>query len=149
MISNRSAPSATVVPILVYEDVGPVLDWLCRAFGFSERLRVERDGVIGHAQLSVGDGAIMLGRQGGPFRAPQGDGVSAYVHVTVDDVNAHYEHAVRSGARVMQSPHDMPFGVRQYTAIDPGGHRWTFSQNIADVAPETWGATTRAEDKSS
>ena len=43
----------------------------------------------------------------------------------------------------------MPFGVRQYTAIDPGGHRWTFSQNIADVAPEAWGATIRAEDKSS
>ena len=142
MISNRSATSATVVPILVYEDVGQALDWLCRAFGFTERLRVERDGVIGHAQLSVGEGAIMLGRQGGPFRAPHGDGVSAYVHVTVDDVNAHYERAVQNDAGVMQSPHDMPFGVRQYTAIDPGGHRWTFSQNIADVAPEDWGART-------
>jgi uncharacterized glyoxalase superfamily protein PhnB len=142
MITNRSAPSATVVPILVYEDVGHALDWLCRAFGFTERLRVERDGVIGHAQLSVGEGAIMLGRQGGPFRAPHGDEVSAYVHVTVDDVNAHYEHAMRNGAGAMQPPHDMPFGVRQYTAIDPGGHRWTFSQNIADVAPESWGART-------
>jgi len=149
MITNRSAPSATVVPILVYEDVSEALTWLCAAFGFTERLRVERDGVIGHAQVSVGDGAIMLGRQGGPFRAPQGDEVSAYVHVTVDDVNAHHQRAVRHGARVMQSPHDMPFGVRQYTAIDPGGHRWTFSQNIADVAPEAWGATIRAEDKSS
>ena len=149
MITNRSAPSATVVPILVYEDVGQALDWLCQAFGFTERLRVERDGVIGHAQLSVGEGAIMLGRQGGPFRAPHGDTVSAYVHVTVDDVNAHYEHARRRGASVMQAPHDMPFGVRQYTAIDPGGHRWTFSQNIADVAPEAWGATTRAEDRTS
>ena len=62
MIMNRSAPTATVVPILIYEDVGQAIDWLCRAFGFSERLRAEREGVIGHAQLTVAEGAIMLGR---------------------------------------------------------------------------------------
>jgi hypothetical protein len=28
---------------------------------------------------------------------------------------------------------------RQYTAEDLGGHRWTFAQSIADVAPEEWG----------
>jgi hypothetical protein len=64
---NRSAPTATIVPILIYEDVGQAIDWLCRAFGFSERLRAERGGVIGHAQLAVAEGAIMLGRQGGPL----------------------------------------------------------------------------------
>ena len=70
MRMNRSAPTATVVPILVYPDVGQAVDWLCRTFGFSERLRFARDGVIGHAQLAVGEGAIMLGRHGGPFRSP-------------------------------------------------------------------------------
>jgi uncharacterized glyoxalase superfamily protein PhnB len=105
MITNRSAPAATVVPILVYEDVGEAIEWLCRAFGFTERLRVERDGVIGHAQLAVGDGAVMLGRQGGPFRAPQGDEVTAYVHVTVDDVDSHCERAQRNAVR--RSPADL------------------------------------------
>ena len=85
----------------------------------------------------------MLGRQGGPFRAPHGDEVTAYVHVTVDDVDKHCEHAKQTGARILQPPHDMPFGVRQYSACDHAGHRWTFSQNIADVAPEDWGATAR------
>ena len=141
MVMNRSAPTATIVPILVYEDVGQAIDWLCRAFGFAERLRVERDGVIGHAQLTVGEGAIMLGRQGGPFRAPHRDEVSAYVHVTVDDVDTHFERAKQHGARIAQPPHDMPFGERQYSAQDHAGHRWTFSQHIADVAPEEWGAT--------
>jgi uncharacterized glyoxalase superfamily protein PhnB len=101
---------------------------------------VERDGVIGHAQLAMADGAIMLGRQGGPFRAPQGEDVACYVHVTVDDIERHFERAKRNGARVLQLPHDMPFGVRQYTALDHAGHWWTFSQNIADIAPEAWGA---------
>ena len=36
-------------------------------------------------------------------------------------------------------PTDFPYGERQYTAEDPSGHRWTFSQTLADVAPEEWG----------
>ena len=67
IVKNRSAPAVTIVPILIYEDVGEAIDWLCRAFGFTERLRAERDGVIGHAQLAVAEGAIMLGRQADPF----------------------------------------------------------------------------------
>jgi uncharacterized glyoxalase superfamily protein PhnB len=140
MITNRSAPTATIVPILIYDDVGEAIEWLCRAFGFSERLRQERHGVIGHAQLSVGDGALMLGRQGGPFRSPRADGIAQYVHVTVPDVDRHFERAKECGARIVQPPADMPFGERQYTAQDHAGHWWTFSQHVADVAPADWGA---------
>ena len=88
----------------------------------------------------------MLGRQRGPFRAPHGDAVAAYVHVTVEDVNAHHERAAQNGARMVQRPHDIQFGERQYTAFDPAGHRWTFSQNIADVAPESWAPPPGPED---
>ena len=140
-MTNRSAPDATVVPILVYQDVAEAIEWLCRVFGFTERLRAARDGIVGHAQLIAGDGAIIIGQQGGPFRAPQGEQVSAYVHINVEDVARHFEHAKQCGARIVEPPHDMPFGERQYTALDCGGHRWTFSQHIADVAPEEWGAT--------
>lgn len=79
----------------------------------------------------------MLGRQGGPYRAPHEHDVTAYVHVAVDDVDKHFERAKQCGARVVQPPTDMPFGVRQYTAKDHAGHWWTFSQNIVDVAPES------------
>lgn len=142
MAVNRSAPSATVVPILVYEDVGKAIDWLCGTFGFRERLRAARpDGNVIHAQLEIAEGAVMLGRQGGEFRLPRHDEVSQYVTVHVDDVDKHCAHARECGARIVKSPADMPFGERQYTVEDIGGHRWTFSQSIADVAPETWGAT--------
>jgi uncharacterized glyoxalase superfamily protein PhnB len=143
MVVNRSAPGATVVPILVYEDVGGVIDWLCDAFGFTERLRAgPPGGSIAHAQLAIGDGAVMLGRQGAEFRPPRAGEVSQYVTVHVDDVDRHFEHARQRGARILKPPADMPFGERQYTAEDPGGHRWTFSQSIADVAPASWGART-------
>ncbi len=142
MVVNRSAPSATVVPILIYEDVGKAIAWLCGAFGFTERLRaVGPGGRISHAQLAVAEGAIMLGRQGGEFRAPRPNEVNQYVLVHVDDVDRHFEQAKQFGARIVQPPSDKPFGERQYTAEDHAGHRWTFSQHVADVPPEEWGAT--------
>jgi uncharacterized glyoxalase superfamily protein PhnB len=141
VIVNQSAPAATVVPILIYADVARAIDWLAQAFGFRERLRAERNGVVGHAQLIVGDGAIMLGRQGAEYHAPRPGQVQQYVHVTVENVDAHFERARSAGARIVQPPHDMPFGERQYVAEDPEGHRWVFSQHVADVPPESWGAT--------
>lgn len=142
MVLNRSAPSAAVVPVLIYEDVGKAIDWLCRAFGFTERLRYAgKDGRVSHAQLSIGECAVMLGRPGAQFRPPRPDEVNQYVLVHVEDVGRHFEHASRAGARILESPADRPFGERQYTAEDPAGHRWTFSQHVADVAPEEWGAT--------
>jgi len=142
MVVNRSAPRATVVPILVYADVGKAIDWLCDTFGFKERLRASvPDGSVVHAQLDIAEGAVMLGRQGAEFRPPRANEVSQYVVVHVEDVDEHFEHARRCGARILKPPTDTPFGERQYTVEDPGGHRWTFSQSVADVAPAKWGAT--------
>ena len=61
--------------------------------------------------------------------------------VRVEDANRHYEHARQHGARILEPPTDHPYGERQYTAEDLAGRRWTFSQSIADVAPEEWGGT--------
>jgi len=142
MVSNRSAPTATVVPVLIYEDVGEAINWLCRAFGFTERLRhAGRDGTVSHAQLAIAEGAIMLGRQGDTFRPPRPGEVSQYVLIHVDDVDRHFEHAKQFGARIVKPLTNMPFGERLYTTEDHAGHRWTFSQHVADVAPEAWGAT--------
>jgi uncharacterized glyoxalase superfamily protein PhnB len=61
--------------------------------------------------------------------------------VRVENAAVHHERTLRSGARIVQPLSDFPYGERQYTAEDPGGHRWTFSETIADVAPEDWGGT--------
>lgn len=141
MVVNRSAPRASVVPVLVYEDVGRAIDWLCATFGFSERLRAGGPGgAVSHAQLEISEGAIMLGRRGAEFRPPREGEVNQFVIVHVDDVDKHFEHARKCGARILKPPVDMPFGERQYRVEDVGGHRWTFSQSIADIAPEEWGA---------
>jgi uncharacterized glyoxalase superfamily protein PhnB len=104
MIINRSAPGVSVVPVLVYYNVDEALDFLVNAFGFTERLRAGRVGRTVHAQLLTGNGAIMIGAQGGEFQAPRGPGIAQYVIVHVDDVDAHYERARRAGASIVQ-PH--------------------------------------------
>lgn len=141
-IVNRSAPKSTMVPVLVYDDVSAAIAWLCGAFGFTERLRASgAGGRITHAQLSFGDGDVMIGASGAMFRPPRPDEVHQYVIVRVEDIDRHFEHAKQFGARILQPPADMPFGERVYTAEDLAGHRWAFSQSVADVAPEQWGAS--------
>jgi uncharacterized glyoxalase superfamily protein PhnB len=61
--------------------------------------------------------------------------------VRVDDASAHCERARSHGARILMEPTDFEYGERQYLAEDPGGHQWTFSETLADVAPEQWGGT--------
>jgi uncharacterized glyoxalase superfamily protein PhnB len=130
-------PDASVIPELAYRDVAEAVDWLCQAFGFKERLR------IGHhrAQLVYDRGSMIVTQLNLSHEAgSKGQGEHTHsVMVRVKDVDRHYEIAVQHGTRIIQPPADYPYGERQYTAEDPGGHIWTFSQTIADVDPSLWG----------
>jgi uncharacterized glyoxalase superfamily protein PhnB len=133
---NRSIPAATVIPVLAYPDVREAADWLCAAFGFVERVFVPDNH---RAQLSFGDGAVIAADAGADRRPPRDGEVTHGVLVRVDDARAHCERARDHGARILDEPIDHEFGERQYNAADPWGHRWTFSQTLADMAPEEWG----------
>ena len=60
--------------------------------------------------------------------------------VRIEDVDAHCKHARQFGAKIVREPKTAEFGERQYTVEDPGGYQWTFSQTVADVDPQDWGA---------
>ena len=128
MSMNRSMPPSVLIPELPYPDVREAVDWLCRVFGFKERLRIGEH----RAQLTFGDGSLVVTKR-------TGETASFSVMVRVDQADQHYEHAKRSGAHIINPPADYPYGERQYIVEDPGGHRWTFSQTIADVDPGSWG----------
>jgi uncharacterized glyoxalase superfamily protein PhnB len=136
MKRNRSIPLATVIPVLIYPDVREAVAWLCSAFGFVERLRIGEDH---RSQLSVGDGAVIVADVRGERRPPRAGEVNHSVTVRVTDARAHCERARERGARILMEPTDMQYGERQYNAEDLAGHQWTFSETLADVAPETWG----------
>jgi uncharacterized glyoxalase superfamily protein PhnB len=131
MISNRSMPGSTVLPEVAYSDIGEAVSRLCEAFGFTLRIRMGDH----RAQLNVGDGAVIL------IEAARDVSLNTSVMVRVEDVNAHYEHARRSGIKILREPADYPYGERQYNAEDFAGHHWCFSQSIADIDPREWGGT--------
>ena len=131
MLKNRSVPPCTVIPVLYYTDPGAAADWLCKAFGFRIRLRVGNHRI----QMKAGEGCFIVA---------EGDASPDNAHATmvrVEDAHAHCEHARRNGANITSPPTDHFYGERQYNAIDFAGHRWTFTQSIADAAPEAWGGT--------
>jgi len=136
LAKNRSMPDFGVLPVLNYRDVRAAVTWLCRAFGARERLSIGEH----RAQLLIGDGAFVVASFQG-MGLPAQDAPRHSILVRVDDVDAHMKHAAEFGARILARPTDYPYGERQYTAEDAGGHVWTFSQTIADVDPATWGGT--------
>jgi uncharacterized glyoxalase superfamily protein PhnB len=143
MKRNRSIPTAAVIPVLIYPDVRAAVAWLSTAFGFQERVQI---GENHRSQMRAGDGAVILGDIRYDRRPPREGEVTHSVVVRVEDARAHCERARAHGAKIIEDPKDFPYGERQYTAVDLAGHHWTFTETIADVAPEDWGGTTVTPD---
>ena len=139
MRPNRSIPPSTLIPVLSYPDVREAVTWLTASFGFAERVRI---GVDHRAQMSVGDAAVIIADTGAGRRAPDPAVKTCSLTVRVSDVQAQCDRAAEHGGTIVMEPTEFPFGERQCSVLDPWGHHWTFSQTIADVAPEDWGGET-------
>jgi uncharacterized glyoxalase superfamily protein PhnB len=142
VLTNRSAPPATVTPVLIYPDVRAAVSWLESAFGFEERVRI---GDAHRAQLRVGsDGAVVVADVHGDQVAPSAGVVTHVVKVRVPDVDAAFRSAREFGARVLEEPRTWEYGERSCLLEDLGGHRWELTQTMRDVEPEEWGGITVA-----
>ena len=128
--SAQVATTSDIYPSLCYEDAPAAIAWLCRAFGFTERLVVPGpDGTVMHSELSLGNGVIMVGSPKAErgFIAPKRHaGSSQCLSVRVDDPDAHHARAVAAGAVITRPLQDEDYGSRGYMATDPEGHQWYF-----------------------
>jgi uncharacterized glyoxalase superfamily protein PhnB len=125
-----------------YEDPAAAVEWLCKAFGFQCRVKIEGgEGVIVHTELTFDGGVIIVaGTKLRPERYPhsprQLDGANTQaLFVYVDDVDVHCAHARRAGAVISQEPETTDYGEgywvdRGYQARDPEGHHWWFAQRV-------------------
>jgi uncharacterized glyoxalase superfamily protein PhnB len=142
MLTNRSAPPATVTPVLVYPDVRAAVAWLESAFGFEERVRI---GEAHRVQLRLGsDGAVVVADVRRDQLAPSAGVVTHLTKVRVQDVDAAFARARAAGARVVEELATYEYGERSGVLEDPAGHRWELTQTVRDVAPEEWGGITVA-----
>ena len=121
-----------ITPYLYYQDVLGATKFLAKAFGFRRFGAVSRgpDGRINHAAMKAGSNIVMMGRPPKAYRNPKRLGQATQcLLVDVRGVDAHFERAIKAGARVLQEPADTPFGTRRYGVTDPEGHEWYFSQS--------------------
>ena len=139
-MKNRSVPTDTLLPHVVYADVSDACAWLTRVFGFMEQYRYGES--VSGIQMHLGEAYLMLTgpRTGTQSPARLGFG-SQMLTVFVADVSAHYDRTRREGGRIWEELHETVYGERQYGVEDLDGHRWLFSEHARDVAPEDWGAT--------
>jgi uncharacterized glyoxalase superfamily protein PhnB len=134
---------------LYYEDAGKAIDWLCKAFGFEVRLKIEGDGGrIEHSELVFGEGVIMVGSADHPEKSAYrkspsqlGGANTQNMMVYVDDVEAHCKRAREAGATIVKEPTTSDYGEeywtdRSYESRDVGGHHWWFSQRLRDPKPK-------------
>lgn len=138
----RSIPDGyhSVTPYLSIKNAAEAIEFYQRAFNATELFRlVAPGGVIGHAEIKIGDSVIMLADpcETAPFRSPQSLGGSSIgLHVYVEDVDALFAQAVDVGAKVIKLVQDQFYGDRAGTLEDPFGHVWFLATHMEDITPE-------------
>ncbi|GIF65583.1 hypothetical protein Ais01nite_36180 [Asanoa ishikariensis] len=121
----------TITPWLINREAGKVIDFLLAVFDGKEIGRMEFDGVIGHAEVRIGDSVVML------FDSrPHWPATPGFLRLYVADDASVLRRAVERGATVVTSPTELFFGDRVSRFRDPFGNVYWIHQHLLDVTPE-------------
>lgn len=135
-----------------YDDAAAAIDWLCRAFGFEVRIKVEgKDGRIAHSELTYGEAVVMVAQSGkradrqnfplGASPRALGGANTQSIMFYLDDAVGHCARARAAGARILTEPTVSDHGPeywadRSYAALDPEGHLWWFCERVRNPPGE-------------
>jgi uncharacterized glyoxalase superfamily protein PhnB len=133
MSSNPVSSPSTIMPALRYRDAPGAIEWLCSVFGFAKHaVYPGPDNTIGHAELTLGGGMIMLGSYkddayGRGFKAPGevGNVETRGAYIVVPDADAVYARAKAAGGTIVREILNTDYGSREFTVKDPEGHSWS------------------------
>lgn len=132
------AGQVTMYPIIAYDDAVAAIAWLQRVFAFEPLVVMTGEhGEIEHAELRLGNGVIMPTSRHrtpdpeNPWTQPLG---IQGLYVALDNVDAHYEHAVNAGSDILRPLADMSYGSREYSARDLEGNLWSFGTYRPDTS---------------
>ncbi len=129
-----------ITPYLCIDGAAAAIEFYATVFGATERMRMPGpDGKIGHAELQLGDGVVMLADEFpgmGARSANTMGGSPVIVSVYVEDVDAVFERAVAAGATVVRPVETQFYGDRAGQFEDPFGHQWSVATHVEDVPPD-------------
>ena len=122
----------SVTPYLVVEGAKKLLEFLQQAFDAKVMERMERpDGVIGHAEVLIGDSTVMLAEASGQWKP-----MPAGIYLYVNDTDTTYKRALQAGATSLMEPANQFYGDRNGGVKDPSGNLWWIATHVEDVSPE-------------
>jgi len=133
MHKSNSSGSACIMPTMRYRDAAAAIDWLIKAFGFEKKVAyTAENGDVMHAELTYGDGMIMLGTSREDELTPYmgtpselGGRSTGCVYVVVDDARLHHDRSVAAGAKIVRPLKTEPHGS-MYCCADLEGYLWCF-----------------------
>jgi PhnB protein len=142
MADVRAIPEGypQVIPYLIVDGADAAIGFYAETLGAKERMRMDGpDGKIGHAELEIGDGLVMLADENPDMgaRSPKSvGGTPVTIHVYVEDVDAAFEAALTAGATELRAVENQFYGDRSGQFEDPFGHHWNVATHVEDVPPE-------------
>lgn len=131
-----------IIPYLMIDGASEAIDFYKKAFGATEKYRMEMPGGgIGHAEISVNGATVYLAdapddMDGNAANPAKLGGSTVILHQYVEDVDTQADTAVKAGATLTRSPEDQFYGDRAAMVTDPYGHMWSLHSHVRDVSPE-------------
>jgi uncharacterized glyoxalase superfamily protein PhnB len=133
MPTTEVQTKSTIMPTLRYRDAPAAIDWFCKILGFERHAVYSNpDGSIGHAELILGGGMIMLGSEKDDeyargFKTPGdlGGFETRSTYIIVPDADAVHARAQTAGAIIVRPLQDTAYGSREFTMKDPEGNTWS------------------------
>jgi PhnB protein len=129
-----------VTPYLCVDGANEAIEFYSRVFGAQERMRMGGpDGKIGHAEVQLGQGLIMLAdpmpEMG--LRDPKDiGGTPVTISIYVEDVDSVFSAAIEAGATELRAVENQFYGDRSGQFDDPFGHRWSVATRVEEVPPD-------------
>lgn len=128
-----------IYPAMRFADAERMIDWLCRAFGFTVHAKYMAGDKVGHAELAFGSSIIMCGdikddAYDEMVGKPSGKGGRS-LYVAVDDVDVMFRRAREAGAEILREPVDRDYGSREFICRDPEGNVWSFGTYWPKTGP--------------
>ena len=117
-------------PTLRCRDAEAMIRWLTGPVGFREHMVHRSEGVVAHAELSLGSSILMLGQMrddayGALVGGPGGRRTDA-LYLAVPDPDALHDRLRDVGATIESGLQDKPYGSRELLCRDPEGNLWCF-----------------------
>jgi uncharacterized glyoxalase superfamily protein PhnB len=133
----------TITPHIVVKGGEKAMAFYKKAFDAKERdggcIFKMPNGMIGHAELIIGDSPIMLADEApdwGAFSPLTKGGSSVCIHLYVTDADKIFAQAIAAGATAVMPMGDAPWGDRYGKLKDPFGHEWSIATHKEDMSPE-------------